>query len=400
MEKRKLYLLMQAFPIKQREASFISPELPYLKENFDVTVVPLEECGHSPYSRFKALVKSLCSPLLYRQVADAKKEGKKTFKVFLFSLFVLWRANTYADYLKKNVFGEKDAIVYGYWYNEIVLGALLLKNRYPDYKYITRCHGYDVYDFRVPGGFHPYKKFMDEKLDRIVFACNHAKQYYLDRHSKADGEKYPLSYLGVPPKDNAQNAKENTAAEKDSCAPIRLVSCSSVIPLKRVGLITDALKLIEDVNIDWHHFGDGSQMEEIKNRAKQLKDKTNISYTLHGYVPNAEYIDTLGDMKADLFVTTSSTEGGVPVSLSEAASFGLPIVATAVGGIPEIVSEANGILMGENPSAEEVAAALRKFCTLSPSEKAAKAEKKKKKWEQNFNSHNNSEKFIKLLEQL
>ena len=141
-------------------------------------------------------------------------------------------------------------------------------------------------------------------------------------------------------------------------------------------------------------------MEEIKNRAKQLKDKTNISYTLHGYVPNAEYIDTLGNMKADLFVTTSSTEGGVPVSLSEAASFGLPIVATAVGGIPEIVSEANGILMGENPSAEEVAAALRKFCTLSPGEKAAKAENSYKKWEQNFNSHNNSEKFIKLLEQL
>ena len=128
-----------------------------------------------------------------------------------------------------------------------------------------------------------------------------------------------------------------------------------------MGLIIDALKLIEDVNIDWHHFGDGSQMEEIKKQAKQLKDKTNISYTLHGYVPNAEYIDTLCHMNADFFVTTSSTEGGVPVSLSEAASFGLPIVATAVGGIPEIVSEANGILMGETPSAEEVAGALKDF---------------------------------------
>lgn len=400
MEKRKLYLLMQAFPVKQREASFITPELPYLKENFDVTVVPLEECSHSAFGRCKALIKSVCSPLLYKQVAQAKKEGKNAFKVFQFSLFMLWRANTYADYLKKNVFGEKDAIVYGYWYNEVVLSALLLKDRYPDYKYITRCHGYDVYDFRVPGDFHPYKKFMDEKLDKIVFACSHAKQYYLERHNKTDGEKYLLSYLGVPPKSNAQNTEENSAAEKDSSAPIRLVSCSSVIPLKRVGLIIDALKLIEDINIDWHHFGDGSQMEDVKKQAKQLKDKTNISYTLHGYVPNAEYIDILGDMKADLFVTTSSTEGGVPVSLSEAASFGLPIVATAVGGIPEIVSEANGILMGETPSAEEVAGALKDFCSLSPCERAEKGRNSYRKWEQTFNSRNNSQKFVNLLKQL
>ncbi|MBQ7816399.1 MAG: hypothetical protein IJ339_03435, partial [Oscillospiraceae bacterium] len=107
MEKQKLYLLTQAFPVKQRETSFISPELPYLKENFDVTVVPLEECGHSGLSRVCALIKSLCSPLLYRQVLDGKKDGKNPFKVFQFSLFMLWRANTYADYLKKNVFGDE-----------------------------------------------------------------------------------------------------------------------------------------------------------------------------------------------------------------------------------------------------------------------------------------------------
>ena len=396
MKKRKLYLLMQAFPVKQREASFISPELPYLKETFDVTVVPLEECSHPVLSRCISFAKTLCSPILYRQVAEAKKEGKKPFKVFQFSLFMLWRANTYAYYLEKNVFDAKDAIVYGYWYNEIVLGALLLKNRHPGYKYITRCHGYDVYDFRVPGGFHPYKKYMDEKLDKIVFACNHAKQYYLERHCKTNTDKYCLSYLGVPKKDSVS---ENRAEHK-SADTLIIVSCSSVIPLKRVELIADALSLIDDIKIDWHHFGDGSMMEEIKQRAKQLNKKENINCILHGYVPNAEYINVLGSMNADLFVTASSTEGGVPVSISEAASFGIPIIATAVGGIPEIVSEENGILLSANPAAAELTAAIKDFCILSSCEKAEKSRNSYKKWEKNFNSHTNSQNFINLLKQI
>ena len=392
MEKQKLYLLTQAFPVKQREASFINPELPFLKENFDVTIVPLEECSHSPFSRGLAMVKSLCSPLLYAQLADAAKEKKSLFKVFQFSLFMLWRANTYAAYLEKNVFGRDDAIVYGYWYNEIVLSALLGKKRHPNYKYITRCHGYDVYDFRVPGGFHPYKKFMDPKLDRIVFACGHARNYYLDRMGKSHSEKYPLSYLGVPPKDVQPS-------EQWPNKPLTMVSCSSVIPLKRVGLIIDAL-MQTDVPVCWHHFGDGSQMTEIKKKARQLKEKSNILCELHGYVPNDEYIGILGSMDADLFITTSSTEGGVPVSISEAASFGLPVIATAVGGIPELVSEENGILLGENPTATGVAQAITAFYNLSSEEKQAKGNCSYKKWETNFNSLTNSQKFIELLKKL
>ena len=343
--------------------------------------------------------------MLYRQLAAAKKDGKKIFKVFQFSLFMLWRANTYADYLKKNVFDAKNAIVYGYWYNEIVLSALLLKDKYPDYKYITRCHGYDVYDFRVPGDFHPYKKFMDERLDRIIFACNHARQYYLKRHNKAESDKYCLYYLGVPAKDLSRRSNMYThLADCTGTAvtdkPLTLVSCSSVIPLKRVGLIADALAQINDTNIHWHHFGDGSQMDEIKQKAKQLDAKPNISCTLHGYVPNAEYIDILGSMNADLFITTSSTEGGVPVSLSEAASFAIPVVATAVGGIPEIVSEENGTLLGENPTAAETAKAITEFCALAAEEKQAKSHASLKKWENCFNSHNNSQKIIDLLKHL
>ena len=46
-------------------------------------------------------------------------------------------------------------------------------------------------------------------------------------------------------------------------------------------------------------------------------------------------------MPVDLFLTVSANEG-IPVSIMEAQSFGIPVIATDVGGISEIVNNVNG----------------------------------------------------------
>lgn len=62
----------------------------------------------------------------------------------------------------------------------------------------------------------------------------------------------------------------------------------------------------------------------------------------------------------DVFVLPSRKEG-LPYALIEAMAAGLPIVATTVGGIPEIIThEKNGLLVPvENPAA--LAAAIRRL---------------------------------------
>jgi glycosyltransferase involved in cell wall biosynthesis len=62
---------------------------------------------------------------------------------------------------------------------------------------------------------------------------------------------------------------------------------------------------------------------------------------------------------ADAFVMTSRTEG-LPMALIEAMAAGLPCVATAVGGIPAVLSDGTGILVPpEDPDA--VAEALTRL---------------------------------------
>jgi len=63
---------------------------------------------------------------------------------------------------------------------------------------------------------------------------------------------------------------------------------------------------------------------------------------------------------ADVFVMSSHYEG-TPVALLEAAALGKPIIATAVGGIPELVADGREALLAPESDSQAFAAALKRF---------------------------------------
>jgi glycosyltransferase involved in cell wall biosynthesis len=97
----------------------------------------------------------------------------------------------------------------------------------------------------------------------------------------------------------------------------------------------------------------------------------------------------------DLFMLTSRSEG-VPVSIMEALSFGIPVFATAVGGVPEMVSDEVGCLLPMNPTVEEIAQKLLDFIALSPSERTVKRTAARSAWETNWDADVNYRKFSYL----
>jgi glycosyltransferase involved in cell wall biosynthesis len=61
-----------------------------------------------------------------------------------------------------------------------------------------------------------------------------------------------------------------------------------------------------------------------------------------------------------MFISLSAAEG-LPVSVMEAISFGIPVVAAAVSGVPEIVTPDTGVLVEVHDRPDAAAAAARRI---------------------------------------
>lgn len=87
----------------------------------------------------------------------------------------------------------------------------------------------------------------------------------------------------------------------------------------------------------------GGGMYDVEVLKKMIKDN-NLEdvISFHGWISGDKKLEFLS--LADAFILPSYTEG-VPISILEAESYGLPILSTQVGGIPEIVEDGeNGCL--------------------------------------------------------
>jgi len=96
----------------------------------------------------------------------------------------------------------------------------------------------------------------------------------------------------------------------------------------------------------------------------------------------------------DVFLSLSESEGGTPVSMMEAQSFGVPVIATNVGGVGEIViDKKTGFLLGDNPTETEFVEKVGIFIN----DKTILSRMKKdsfENWNENFNAEKNYRKFV------
>jgi glycosyltransferase involved in cell wall biosynthesis len=102
-------------------------------------------------------------------------------------------------------------------------------------------------------------------------------------------------------------------------------------------VLLDALVHLTDLPINASVIGNGGEQRSLHARARHLGIERQIRW--HGTVPDA------GRCLAafDVFVLSSRTEG-TPIVLFEAMAAGVPIVATRVGGVPDVLSPAQAAL--------------------------------------------------------
>jgi glycosyltransferase involved in cell wall biosynthesis len=148
-----------------------------------------------------------------------------------------------------------------------------------------------------------------------------------------------------------------------------------VTPEKGLDVMLDALSHLDDLPITLSVIGDGRARPGLESRAATAGTGARIRW--HGRVPDAGPLFPA----FDLFVLSSRTEG-TPMVLFEAMAAGVPIVATAVGGVPDVVSDEEAILVpAEDP--RSLAEAIRE-AVLHPEAAAARARAARTRLEERF----------------
>lgn len=168
----------------------------------------------------------------------------------------------------------------------------------------------------------------------------------------------PIIPNGIPTEEYAPNPEKRTqfrAAHGVEPDALVIVHVGRFVELKNHALLLQAfaqLRCAQPLYL-WL-VGDG----ELRPQMEQLAQELGIADRVRFWGIRADVPELLN--AADIFTLPSKYEGN-PMSIMEAMAAGLPVVATAVGGIPELVDQdISGVLIPPN-SVESLACALQRL---------------------------------------
>jgi colanic acid/amylovoran biosynthesis glycosyltransferase len=403
MKKKKLYFFTAEFPYGKHGETFIENEIPIQANYFDeIIIFPLsskisqkrampanatvvEALNNRPGLHSKQLFFSnigLIFSILFREFLNCPNKLFFIKKSFHFNSLLV-RAIHDAGYIEAaTALPDKNAVFYSFWMNDWALALAVLKHKKKISEFVFRCAGFDTYDERYEGHYLPFRYTIYKSTSAIYPSSKMSENYIKDKNMFP--EKAQVSYLGT--NDYGNNPF-------DASAVFTVVSCSSLVPLKRVHLIIELLKQVH-FEVQWIHFGGGELEEELKTMASRVLP-SNVRYEFKGSVNNSSILEFYKKTSINLFITTSETEG-LPVSIQEAISFGIPVMATAVGGIPEIVNDTTGFLIDENFKMEDAAQLILQF-KVSNKNASAYREGVRQFWKQHFSAEKNYKSFYEML---
>ena len=403
---RELWLFTQSFPYGRGEA-FLENELPTLAARFtrvrlfplhggegmrplpgNVDVVRLIKDPHARASpgqmlRYRWALRHMLAALrkdLGRTVLQARWRGEllSTMRGHLHRLALL-DAHLLQEYRPSKV------VLYSYWFHEWATLLALLRTKRPQLRFVSRAHGFDLYEERHEAGTIPFRSLQLRALDRLFCVSQAGLDYMRTRHPRY-ASRFELARLGT---------RDHGQAKPSGSGPLQLASCAHVVPVKRVSLLAEALARTTRP-VHWTHFGDGTDMAALRAQVARLP--AHVTVDLMGAADNATIMHWYRNNPVDVFVLTSELEGGVAVALQEAASFGIPLIATDSGGVRDIMNEQTGLLLPTQVTAAELARVLDGF-KGGPMDNATFRAGVRAYWEEHFRAEATFNRFCdRLLE--
>lgn len=373
----KIYLVTNQFPYSFSE-QFLETEIEFWDKS-ELVIVPTRIANKvrdvngicirtsvakkiGPYNKldWSHLFKTLFSSYFFKELIRTPKilfSAAKLKSLFRFE----YLTQRYYSAIKNDFTREelKDALFYTYWFSWGTCALTRLSKEY-DFKIITRCHRVDLYAYAQPCGYMPYAKSYYKNIDTI-YSISQDGIDYLHETFDIELSKLKIARLGVP------SRYENKLSYDNSIQKIHILSVSYVKPVKRVLLIAEMLNkyALENpsLKLTWTHFGDGPEFEQLKAAVVGAS----ITVNLMGMRNNIDVINYYKSEHINAFINLSLSEG-VPVSIMEAISFGVSVVATDCGGTKEIVNDNVGKLINVDFEYQDFSAALKDALVISARE--------------------------------
>lgn len=200
------------------------------------------------------------------------------------------------------------------------------------------CHDYtargasagyaDIY-FRETIGF-LYRVYFDNN----TFINELSEQYCL---TETDRKKLAVVKQPIESRDYHKTQSERFSGE------LSILWASRIARQKNWAVLLEIVSLAPR-DVHFHVWGDGDE-QDVEQLRSRLSGRKNV--TLHGAYSSFHELPLVD---YDVFLYTSRWDG-IPNVILEAASYGFPIIAPKVGGIPEVIGDDNGWLVEPNAPA-------------------------------------------------
>jgi glycosyltransferase involved in cell wall biosynthesis len=226
-----------------------------------------------------------------------------------------------------------------------------------DLTYSVTVHAHDIFVDRT---------FLEEKLGEATFVrviSDFNRDYLLSRLPSLDPAKVRVVHVGVDvDRYAATSGGEGEMDPRSGGEDPLVLSVASLRPYKGIAVLLEACYLLRGTGLDLKCAvaGDGPLREELEALlvAYGLEDRVRLL----GAVPETTVRELLS--RASVFVLPSRVQedgqmDGIPVALMEAMAAGVPVVASDISGIPELVEDRRSGILVPPGNAEAVATAVR-----------------------------------------
>lgn len=311
----------------------------------------------------------------------------KYLQAFRHHYSTLRQANYLAEELSKQI--DSETMILTFWCDIWAIALGLLKTKQSSQKVFSRAHGRDLYEERLPSIIKaiPFRPFVMKQLNGVFPISKDGTDYLIKKYPTFT-HKIKTNYLGCP--------DFNVCDQSPSTFTI--LSIATIRHVKQIHRIAEVVRDFP-TPIHWVHIGGEANRKKDETIAytesvvNEIKNQSHKQVSMLGAILPNDLEKSVLRFQPHVLVNTSEYEG-LPVSIMEALSFGIPIIATDVGGTRELIEDGCSQLLKPNFSNKELQTFL---IQIKNAWNTGMRDAAKTYWQQKLGLESNREKLLKLM---